>query len=166
LLAKSGSLHPRSRLPLGREALFLRLRRRYPLPWGEGFEPYERSELGEKGQGLRPVHLARRLRRDMTEAERKLWSRLRSGQLGVKFRRQVPIDRYIADFACIEARLVVEVDGGQHNIDIASDRARTAVLETAGYLVIRFWNYEVLKDIDGVVERIAGTLAAGTSSGD
>jgi very-short-patch-repair endonuclease len=102
----------------------------------------------------------------MTEAERKLWSRLRSGQLGVKFRRQVPIDRYIADFACIEARLVVEVDGGQHNIDIASDRARTAVLETAEYLVIRFWNHEVLKDIDGVVERIAGTLAAGTSSGD
>jgi very-short-patch-repair endonuclease len=102
----------------------------------------------------------------MTEAERKLWSRLRSGQLGVKFRHQVPIDRYIADFACIEARLVVEVDGGHHNIDIASDRARTAVLETAGYLVIRFWNHEVLKDIDGVVERIAGTLAAGTSSGD
>jgi len=100
----------------------------------------------------------------MTDAERKLWSHLRSGQLGVKFRRQTPVDRYIADFACIEARLVVEVDGGQHNIDIARDKARTAVLESAGYLVIRFWNHEVLKEIDSVVERIAATLAAATSS--
>jgi len=115
---------------------------------------------------LKTVHLARRLRRDMTDAERKLWSRIRSRQLGAKFRRQVPIDRYIADFACIEASLVVEVDGEQHNIDIERDRARTAVLESAGYLVIRFWNHEVLKDIDGVVERIAATLAAGTSCDD
>jgi very-short-patch-repair endonuclease len=106
--------------------------------------------------------MARRLRREATDAERKLWSRLRARQLGVKFRRQVPIDRFIADFACIEARLVIEVDGGEHNIDVERDRLRTAVIETAGYLVIRFWNDEVLSNIDIVIEEIVRTLAAST----
>ena len=109
---------------------------------------------------MEPVHFARRLRRESTDAERKLWSRLRAQQLGCKFRRQVPIDRFIADFVCIEAKLVIEVDGGQHNIDVARDLERTAVLESAGYLVLRFWNNEVLQNTDGVVERIVETLAA------
>ncbi len=78
----------------------------------------------------------------------------------------MPIDRFVADFACIEAKLVIEVDGGQHNIDIDRDLARTAVIEIAGYLVMRFWNDEVLKDIDGVVERIMSTLAARTEAGN
>jgi very-short-patch-repair endonuclease len=100
----------------------------------------------------------------MTDAERKLWSRLRGRRLGAKFRRQVPIDRFIADFGCVEAKLVIEVDGGQHAVDIERDRVRTAVIETAGYIVIRFWNNEVLQNIDGVVEEILRTLAARTSA--
>jgi very-short-patch-repair endonuclease len=108
---------------------------------------------------MEPLRIARRLRRQSTDAERKLWSRLRAQQLGYKFRRQVPIDRYIADFACIEAKLVIEVDGGQHNVDIEYDRERTTVIETAGYLVMRFWNNDALSDIDVVVEQIVMTLA-------
>jgi very-short-patch-repair endonuclease len=107
--------------------------------------------------------MARRLRRETTDAERKLWSRLRARQLGVKFRRQMPIDRFIADFACVQAKLVIEVDGGQHNIDVERDRLRTAVIETAGYIVIRFWNDEVLSNIDNVIEEIVRTLAASTA---
>jgi very-short-patch-repair endonuclease len=72
----------------------------------------------------------------------------------------MPIDRFIADFVCVETKLVIEVDGGQHNIYIARDVERTAVLETAGYLVMRFWNNDVLKNIDGVIEQIIETLAA------
>ena len=106
-----------------------------------------------------PVANARRLRRAMTGAERRLWARLRNAQLlGHKFRRQMPVGRFIADFACEQAKLIVEVDGGQHGARVASDAARTAFLEEAGYLVIRFWNHEVLKDTDGVVGRIAEVL--------
>jgi very-short-patch-repair endonuclease len=72
----------------------------------------------------------------------------------------VPVDRFIADFVCVEAKLVIEVDGGQHNIDVERDLERTAAIEAAGYLVIRFWNNEVLGNIDGVAERILETLAA------
>ena len=91
----------------------------------------------------------------MTDAERLLWQHLRSRQLaGLKFRRQHPIGRYILDFVCLEAGLVIEVDGGQHGPQHSYDEARTAWLGQRGYRVLRFWNNEVLTNPEGVRERI------------
>ena len=110
---------------------------------------------------MKPVGMARRLRRDSTDAERRLWARLRNRQLGgVKFRRQVPIGTFVADFASVEAKLVIEVDGSQHAQAAEADRLRSEALGTAGYLVLRFWNNEVLENIDGVVREIEKTLTA------
>jgi len=87
-----------------------------------------------------------------------LWFGLRDRRLaGLKFRRQVPIDHYIVDFCCESARLIVEVDGGQHAERSAEDATRTAALEARGYLVLRFWNNDVRQNIDGVLEVIATT---------
>ena len=98
---------------------------------------------------------ARRLRKSMTDAERALWRVLRDKQLeGRKFRRQYPIAGYVADFACIEAGLVIELDGGQHAEQAAYDARRTEDLRMAGYRVIRFWNNEVLGNMDGVLEAL------------
>jgi len=98
--------------------------------------------------------LARALRADRTDVEARLWSRLRGSQLdGFKFRRQFPIDRYIADFACLDAKLVVELDGSQH-ADNPADAARTRVLEACGFHVIRFWNHQVNQELEGVLETI------------
>jgi very-short-patch-repair endonuclease len=103
--------------------------------------------------------LARNLRSESTHAERKLWSRLRDRRfLGLKFKRQVPIDQFVVDFACVEAKLIIEVDGGQHDKGSAADRGRTEILESVGYLVLRFWNNDVLKNTDGVLEFIALTI--------
>ena len=116
--------------------------------------PYERSELGTKGEGMKPVGIARHLRRTATDAERRLWSRLRNRQVGeVKFRRQVPSRAFVADFASVEAKLVIEVDGSQHAEAIEADRLRSDALGSAGYLVLRFWNNDVIENIDGVVRR-------------
>jgi very-short-patch-repair endonuclease len=105
------------------------------------------------------------LRRDQTDAERLLWFRLRDRRLnGWKFKRQVPIDRYIADFCCVDARLIVELDGGQHSTSTEADAKRTAVLESCGYLVLRFWNNDVMKNMDGVLEEILATLPHAPSS--
>jgi very-short-patch-repair endonuclease len=102
---------------------------------------------------------ARALRREMTEAERRLWLMLRMRQVrGMRFRRQVPIGRYIADFACHEARLVVEVDGGQHDAAAMDEAERRRFLEGEGYRVLRFWNNEVLGNPEGVVVTIAAAL--------
>jgi very-short-patch-repair endonuclease len=104
------------------------------------------------------VNKARRLRRDQTDAERALWFRLRDRRLsGLKFRRQMPVDRYVVDFCCESARLIVEVDGGQHGSRSARDVQRTATLEARGYLIIRFWNSEVLRNVDGVLQAIVET---------
>lgn len=97
---------------------------------------------------------ARRLRGAMTDAERKLWLALRAHRLdGLSFRRQVPVGAYIVDFMCHEARLIVEVDGGQH-ADSVVDQRRDAWLASAGYRVLRFWNNDVLGNLDGVLSEI------------
>ncbi len=100
---------------------------------------------------------ARSLRRRSTDAEQELWAHLRNRQLkGAKFRRQQPIGPYVVDFFCLEAGLVVEVDGGSHagEDERRADKDRTAHLENCGYRVVRFWNNEVMGNIDGVLERI------------
>ncbi|RUT30123.1 endonuclease domain-containing protein [Arsenicitalea aurantiaca] len=103
---------------------------------------------------------ARALRLNSTDAEAKLWSRLRNRQLcGLKFVRQHPVGRYVADFACRERDLIVELDGGQH-ADSASDEVRTAALAEHGYRGVRFWNNDVLENIDGVLEALAEAAEA------
>lgn len=93
---------------------------------------------------------ARELRRSMTLAERRLWSLLKQCQVeGLRFRRQHPIGPYIADFACLEVGLVIEVDGSQHQDDVGDDR-RDALLRGQGFVVLRFWNNEVLANPEGV----------------
>jgi very-short-patch-repair endonuclease len=104
-------------------------------------------------------HRARRLRRDQTGAEKKLWTRLRARRFeAFRFRRQFPIGNFIADFACPRARLVIELDGGQHIDTVAKDAWRTRLIEQRGYRVIRFWDAEVLTDIEVVLDRIAQAL--------
>ena len=102
---------------------------------------------------------ARQLRRNLTDAEKQLWRRLRQQQISsCKFRRQQPIGRYIADFVCFEKKLIVEVDGGQHADHASADSRRTIWLEGQGFRVLRFWNHDVLRNLDGVVEAIQQTL--------
>ncbi len=104
--------------------------------------------------------MAKRLRRQPTQAETLLWQRLRNRQLdGRKFKRQFPIDRFVVDFCCTEARIIVELDGGQHGQQAEKDSARTEILSAMGYLVVRFWNNDVLSNIDGVLETIARTIS-------
>lgn len=107
-----------------------------------------------------PIRLrARELRTDSTDAERELWNRLRQRQLkNFRFRRQHPVGRYIADFACPEAGLIVELDGGHHLAQAEADARRTSDLECAGYCVLRFWNDDVLKKTDDVVAAIFNAL--------
>ena len=96
---------------------------------------------------------AHRLRRDSADAEQRLWYYLRGRRLGgFKFRRQVTLGPFVADFACVEARLIVEADGGQHNDK--RDAARTEYLERLGWKILRFWNNDVLQQTDAVLEVI------------
>ena len=114
--------------------------------------------------GLTPR--ARGLRHNMTDAERALWRRLRNAQIcGARFRRQAVIGRYIADFACFAPKAVIELDGGQHSERAAYDEARTRWLSGEGFVVLRFWNNEVLSNLDGVVAAIATALSAGERPG-
>jgi very-short-patch-repair endonuclease len=108
----------------------------------------------------RIAHLrSRRLRRDQTDAEAKLWSRLRNASLnGAKFRRQFPIGEFIADFCCPESRLVIELGGGQHTEQVHRDEWRSALLARDGYRVVRFWNEEIVNNLDGVLERIVAEM--------
>ena len=98
---------------------------------------------------------ARALRQNLTDAERKLWAALRRNALGVGFRRQHPIGPYIVDFVCLDRKLIVEADGGQHaEAQAAHDAERTSWLEARGYVVMRFWNDEILTNLEGVLEVI------------
>jgi very-short-patch-repair endonuclease len=101
--------------------------------------------------------IARKLRAEQTDAEELLWSRLRARRLeGEKFVRQLQIDLYVADLACRSARLAIELDGSQH--DEGRDAARTAIIEKYGYRVLRFWDNDVLADLDAVLEAIRQEL--------
>jgi very-short-patch-repair endonuclease len=106
---------------------------------------------------------ARSLRKYPTNAERKLWARLRQKQFGgFRFRRQQPIGSYVADFFCARAKLIVELDGGQHGKDSHAirDEVRTRWLDSQGYRVLRFWNNEVIQNLNGVLEGIEIALGA------
>ena len=109
----------------------------------------------------RDLALVRRLRREQTDAEARLWARLRNRALGPKFRRQFPFGPYVLDLWCVEARLAVEVDGAHHlePDQVAHDAERTAWLEARGARVVRFLDTEVLLETDAVVQRIADLLA-------
>lgn len=99
------------------------------------------------------------LRKQMTDAEHRLWYHLRKRQLnGYKFRRQYPVGPFITDFACLDAGLIVEVDGGQHGDQQAKDEARTRFLEGRGFKVLRFWNNDVLQQTEVCLEAIASAL--------
>jgi very-short-patch-repair endonuclease len=102
---------------------------------------------------------AKKLRQTMTDAERVLWKHLRSHQLQYKFKRQVPRGTYIVDFVCLEKKLVIEVDGA-HHLNNPYDKKRDAWLSEQGYRVLRFWNSEVLKNTEGVLEKIRLELEA------
>jgi len=103
--------------------------------------------------------LARKLRHQSTDAERMLWKYLRAHRMaGYKFKRQVVIEPYIVDFICLEARLIVEADGGQHLEQVEDDIQRSVFLESLGYKVVRFWNHEILCDTHSVLERIHSYL--------
>lgn len=102
---------------------------------------------------------ARALRRNQTEAEKRLWYRLRAHRFqGVKFKRQKPLGPYIVDFVCVEQRLVIELDGGQHADDTAYDQRRDRWLRTNGYTVLRFWNDQVMTELPAVLEHIEARL--------
>jgi very-short-patch-repair endonuclease len=109
------------------------------------------------------LDFARTMRAKPTDAEHRLWQHLRAGRLpNFKFRRQQPLGNFIVDFVCLEARLIVELDGGQHN-GSATDVARDAWLTSQGLVVLRFWNNEVFENLEGVLERILVQLQAAPS---
>ena len=143
-----------------------------PLPRGERGYSHEPSNsvpspLEGEGQGEgyhRRIHFvttsrARQLRARQTDAERKLWFLLRDRRLnGAKFRRQVPIGNYIVDFVCQQAKLIVELDGGQHADQVAYDTARPNWLEGVGYRVLRIWNNDLNGNEEGVLTAIFNEL--------
>ena len=116
---------------------------------------------GQTNPRIREAGLQKRLRNEPTDAERALWQRLKGRQIeGCKFRRQHPYGNYILDFACLERSLVIELDGGQHADAVARDATRTRFLEMAGLSVLRFWNHEVLCQLDDVLAVIHRELTA------
>ena len=129
--------------------------------WGANMAPARSGDFDPR------VPRARRLRRDMTDAERKLWWHLRHLRIERShFRRQATIGPYFADFACHQRLLVIEVDGGQHNKPdhVMSGAERSIYLQSRGYRVLRFWNNDVLSNIEGVMETILTALREGIAN--
>ena len=123
---------------------------------------------GDRGVGARfrldrPTALVRKLRADTNEIEAMLWARLRRSQLGgFKFSRQIPVAGFAPDFVCRTIKLAIELDGSQHADSVAYDTNRTKLIDRQGYCVLRFWNSDVLANVDGVLETIlSAALAAG-----
>ena len=108
---------------------------------------------------------ARALRREMTDSERKLWTGLRAEQLGVKFRRQHPLGNYIADFACLDPKLIVELDGSQHQAQAHYDNKREAFFRSQGFDVLRFASNEPFTNLEGVLNAIAHRMALLSAAG-
>ena len=104
------------------------------------------------------MHRAGELRKELTPAERKLWSRVRNGQLGATFRRQHAIGNFIVDFCVLKEKLVVELDGSQHLEQTGYDEERTKYFESLGYRVIRFWNNQIMNEIENVILAITYAL--------
>ena len=124
----------------------------------EGEGGSARSAVTDEGAGGRKLKFAKQLRQDMTDAEKKLWYALRDRRFeNFKFRRQVPIGKYIADFVCQDCKLIVEVDGSQHE-GSEHDRERDAWLASVGYRVLRFWNIDTFKALDGTLLAILDAL--------
>jgi len=121
--------------------------------WGGGYTIYKHQP---RNQALKKY--SRRLRKTMTDVERKLWYYLRHERLGVKFRRQYPIGQYIADFVCLEKHLIIELDGGQHALQTDYDKKRDAFFVGQGFKVLRFWNNEMVENEEGVLTTILGAL--------
>jgi very-short-patch-repair endonuclease len=116
------------------------------------------------GEGAlnRTLNFAKRLRREMTDAETKLWQELRAKRFeNYKFKRQQPIGKYIADFVCLEHRLIIEVDGSQHE-GSTDDEVRDAWLRTQNFRILRLWNIGVLKEMDGALLTILAALKENT----
>ena len=123
-----------------------------------------RERARERGSEIL-LHRAKQMRSEATDAEQLLWRHLRAGRLkGYKFRRQVVIEPYIVDFVCFEAKLIIEADGGQHCGQADYDKQRTSKLEIMGYKLIRFWNHEILNDIESVLAVIADMLGGDESN--
>jgi len=137
-----------------------------PLAGEEEFQ-YELASVRNSGEGYEASHreyaqyiknFARDMRKNLTTQELKLWGILKNNKLGFKFRRQFAIDsKYIADFVCLEARLIIEIDGGQHNESFV-DIDRTYYLEQQNFRLIRFWNNEIDNNIDGCIEVLSCEL--------
>ncbi|HVK54529.1 MAG TPA: endonuclease domain-containing protein [Burkholderiales bacterium] len=126
-------------------------------PQGRGAKFWEFYKSFIMTNDLTP--LARRLRRNMTDVERLLWRQLRAHRFSdYKFRRQHQIGSFIVDFACMDAKLIIELDGGQHAEQSKKDEVRDAWLLSQGYRVLRFWNNDVIQNLEGVLQRIAEAL--------
>ena len=116
-------------------------------------------EGGGKRVGVRGLTgVARKLRKDSTDTEQRLWGHLRNRQIeGFKFRRQQPVGRYVVDFVNLERKVIIELDGGQHNL-VPGDKVRDKWLRAEGYKVLRFWNNQIFDHLEGVLETIRNAL--------